>query len=174
MRDVSVHNWGIVVSCTMLARPEVFQDKSLAVVLIDRPRLYMDLKSMSPPPVNEVPPPNRAFSSPHPQRSLMRLRLPHGPSQLDLFDQIYMILPTLQSLGPWQARSLALSLSVIKVVNQGQALCCVYSEHQAAASCLASLCFSRCLGPLPWRPHHRLPAAGTMPRAVLVTFTQRM
>lgn len=117
------------------------------------------------------------FHRPHPHhthRSLMRLRLPPGPSQLDLFDQIHMILPTLQSLGPWQARSLSLSLSVIKVVNQGQVLCCVYSERQAAASCLASLCFSRCLGPLPWRPHHRLPAAGTMPRAVLVTFTQRM
>lgn len=112
MRDVSVHNWGFVVSCAMLACPEVFQDKSLAVVLIDRPRLYMGLKSMSPPPVNEVPPLNGAFSSPHPQRFLMGHRLPHGPSQLDLFDQIHMILPTLQSLGPWQARSLALALSL--------------------------------------------------------------
>lgn len=36
MRDVSVHNWSFVVSCAMLACPEVFQDKSLAVVLIDR------------------------------------------------------------------------------------------------------------------------------------------
>lgn len=112
MRDVSVHNWGFVVSCAMLACPEVFQDKSLAVVLIDRPRLYMGLQSMSQALVNVGPPPNGAFSSPHPQRSLMRLRLPHGPSQLDLFDQIHMILATLQCLGSWQARSLSLVLSL--------------------------------------------------------------